>query len=356
MAKFEVVGDIERNGKTFTVLKGIRGTVFSDRNAETKFTDLDGEFFHEKTWFGDDYGITRKFLMYDHGQNDLSNEFAIPNPVIGVAELKSVDASARWFEVELDKANEMYPAIMELNNLGLLGVSSRTLPGKGICIKSADGAIDNWPEVELSFTTTPADPRTRFSDEEIVTLKSIMTKYLPRIEKATPQEPVAVEEEQKDASLYLSINADLDNASAMDVVEAAIDAAADAGTSPAASIDEAAIISMLAGLVETALNPWKAKLEETEKKTAALEARNEELEKAIVTVKDHVVALKKDIGKSTADYLRGLSGGAKNVAIDILTNGKPVPTKEEKTSTTPPPAQPTGVRTAFANGYAPGSR
>jgi len=186
MAKFEVVGDITRGEKTFTVLKGARLTVFSKPDDEKKIKDVDKQYFSERTQFGDEYGITRKFLMYDHGKNDLSNElaeFIMPNPVVGAIEITGKDAGQRCVQIELDKANVAYPYILELNNLGVLGLSSRTLDGKGVAEFAPDGEILRWPEVEGSLTVMPADARTRFNANEVRSINSLAGRYLTRIEK-----------------------------------------------------------------------------------------------------------------------------------------------------------------------------
>jgi hypothetical protein len=330
MAKFEVVGDIERNGKTFTVLKGIRGTVFSDKDADQKFKDLDGDYFHKSTWFGDDYGITRKFLMYDHGQNDLTNEFPIPDPIIGIAEFKFADDVARWFEVELDKANVMYPAIMELNNLGLLGASSRTLPGKGIMQKSADGALDRWPEFELSFCTVPADARTRYEESDLVTLKSVLSKYLPRIEKLAPQETPtspAEDDTKKDGSFYISIDGELSPDGIAGILNAASEGV---DTEPESGMmSQEQMNAYLMGLVEELINPWKMKVEALEKQVTDLEAMK--LPDVLLDHKKGIEKIAKGFSLSVADAVRKMTDA------EIAAARGSVP--ETKIQETPPPAE-----------------
>lgn len=161
--------------------------------------DLTGEYFSEKTWFGDEL-LTEKFAVYDHGLTELQNEFADyapPNPILGVMKFLEKNDRGRYFKLEIEKAHEYHDLVMELHRLGMLGASSRTLPGAKMKTVEPDGHITRWPEVEISLTGTPAEARTAYSPEDLAAIKSVIKSHLlPRLEKKAviPEEVMPVPE------------------------------------------------------------------------------------------------------------------------------------------------------------------
>lgn len=178
MGRLELV----RQDEKVTVLKGLL-TPFGSPDK----TDLAGEFFDENTWFGDEYGITVKFAVYDHAINDLQNPFseagAPPDPILGSCKFIEKDARGRWFEFEIQRANEYHDYVMALHAMNRLGASSRTLPGKGV--KEMDpivkGRIAKWPEVEGTLTPTPCESDTAFTDEDYAAVVGAMKTYAPNL-------------------------------------------------------------------------------------------------------------------------------------------------------------------------------
>lgn len=177
MGRIEIV----RQDDNVTVLKGM-ATVFGSPER----LDLSGEFFDAETWFGDDK-IKEKFAIYDHAINDVQNPYADegapPDPIIGVAKFIEKDARGRWFEFEIERANEYHDYIMELHRLNRLGTSSRTLPGKGVKVMDpkVKGRIAKWPEVEVTLTPTPCDDATAFSEEDYAAVVGAMKSFAPKL-------------------------------------------------------------------------------------------------------------------------------------------------------------------------------
>jgi hypothetical protein len=180
MGRLELV----RQDDKVTVLKGLL-TPFGSPSK----TDLSGEFFDENTWFGDEYGITTKFAIYDHAINELQNPYsdgAPPNPVLGVCKFVEKDARGRWFEFEIERANEYHDYVMALHAMNRLGASSRTLPGKGVKVMDPEvkGRIAKWPEVEGTLTPTPCESDTAFTEEDYAAVVGAMKTYAPDLYKA----------------------------------------------------------------------------------------------------------------------------------------------------------------------------
>lgn len=176
MGRLELV----RQDDQVTVLKGM-ATAFGSPARK----DLAKEFFDKDTWFGDEYGIDKKFLIYDHAVNDMQNPHSVagapPDPILGVAKYIETDERGRWFEFEIKRANEYHDYVMALHAMNRLGTSSRTLPGIGV--KEMDehvpGRIKKWPEVEVTLTPTPCDDATAFTEEDVVAVIGAMKTYAP---------------------------------------------------------------------------------------------------------------------------------------------------------------------------------
>lgn len=129
--------------------------------------DFHGEWFDSETSEMDSIfkSVGKLPFLYDHAMDG-----AIKTSVVGLVDVLESDDIGLWYEAQLDKANEYIDAIQQLSQKGVLGTSSGTLSGALNVEKS--GRIARWPIVEISATTTPADPRQR-TERPINELKSI---------------------------------------------------------------------------------------------------------------------------------------------------------------------------------------
>ncbi len=123
--------------------------------------DFYGEFFTEKTDFGDSFFKTR-YSTYDHlpppwAANPFSSRVLRTEP-IGTAVLDASTEEGRWFLVEIAKAQEYHEYFIELAKMGILGASTQCLPGSNTVMP--DGEITAWFETEIALTVQPADPNT----------------------------------------------------------------------------------------------------------------------------------------------------------------------------------------------------
>lgn len=135
--------------------------LLSTRFGSAAKKDVHGEYFDDKTDFGDQFGVTVKFLMYDHHLNFLLNEEAEPSDlmIVGTAKFDGVDAEGRWYNVELDRSHKYHEMILKLQEAGLLGTSTQCYIGSKM-VNPETGYISRWIESEVSLTPTPADSET----------------------------------------------------------------------------------------------------------------------------------------------------------------------------------------------------
>lgn len=263
----------------------VLATAFHEKNPY----DLTGEYFSQETYFGDDK-LKQKFAVYDHALNELQNEladYAPPDPILGVATFLEKNDTGRWFEVELDRANAYHDFVMELHKRGRLGVSSRTLPGSKMKSVTADGHITRWPEVEISLTPTPAEPRTAYSAADFEAIKSVMHSHLlPRLEKKS------FDAEKKDDAGTAVADTPVD-----EKVQALLDSVGDEAPvlQPDPLVDEVAQLRAKNEELEAQLKQQADLLAEMQKSLTALVGRVESTEKAVVKNTEFVTGKMTDI-------------------------------------------------------------
>jgi len=118
-----------------------------------KGRDLEGEWFSGATdfkldWFPDE----GRPALYDHGINP-----AIKADVIGRQIEKRIDPEVGIFTtVQLNMAHKYSSAILSLVEDGKLGFSSGAM--KHLAKVNRSGHIEQWPWVEQTLTTVPANP------------------------------------------------------------------------------------------------------------------------------------------------------------------------------------------------------
>jgi hypothetical protein len=299
-----VIEIIDQNDKS-TTLK-VMATYFD----KEKPYDLSGEYFSPETWFGDEL-LTEKFAIYDHGLTELQNEladYAPPNPILGVMKFLEKNDRGRYFKLEIEKAHEYHDFIMELHSLGLLGASSRTLPGKHVKSVDANGHITRWPEVEISLTGTPAEARTAYTPEELSAYKgAIKSHLLPHLEKRAvdPADKKSDAVEEKPAAEPLP---DLEAEVERILADApAVEPTMENETVAALS---AAIVA-LQGELAAQKSAHEAAMAEMKTAMTALISRVDGAEKGVVKNAEFVAQKMNDLKKSAAgdsDIARGILG------------------------------------------------
>lgn len=138
--------------------------------------DLQGDTFLSDTdfWLGDG----SKPILYDHGLNT-----RLGLAVIGKSVLFEVKQDGLWIEAELNKHYSYLEEVRKLIEKGVLGWST----GSAKHLVRYDGhIIKTWPIVEVSLTTTPAEPRTLGVSE----LRAIAPDLLPQdLSISQPEKP-----------------------------------------------------------------------------------------------------------------------------------------------------------------------
>lgn len=133
--------------------------------------DLTGEYFTAETETLWDGAETRPAL-YHHGMDN-----TIGGTLLGKGWVKGqVDEVGAWVETQLNMRNRYENAIYDLVKAGKLGLSSGT--AAHMVQRGDDGKLIRWPVVEISFTPTPAEPRT-----SVVPLKSIEIENLLEVKQ-----------------------------------------------------------------------------------------------------------------------------------------------------------------------------
>lgn len=121
-------------------------------------SDLVGDVFTRETDVGN-RSLKNLPVLYDHGMASFKGR-------IGKVTDSAVDEIGHWFEAELDKSSQYAQQVVELVRKGALGLSTRALD---TLVEREGGILKTWYPVEISLTTTPAEPRTKLH----LTLKSI---------------------------------------------------------------------------------------------------------------------------------------------------------------------------------------
>jgi hypothetical protein len=134
--------------------------------------DMDGEFFHDKTYYGA-HGGDGVDTFFHHclpvkGLPDEMNE-ELSGHVFPTAKASKTDKGI-FFEVILDMADDYEKQVYAAAKAGKMGFSTGSAAHT---VKRSDGgSIDRWIISELSFTPKPAEPRNKvvalksFQDEE----------------------------------------------------------------------------------------------------------------------------------------------------------------------------------------------
>ena len=113
--------------------------------------DLYGESFVASTDFSLDWFPENRPLLYEHGLDD-----AIGASPVGAVKAIDEREEGLWIQAQLKKSHDYYAAISELIDDGALGFSSGSVPH---LVKVGDGGvIRKWPIIEVSLTTSPANP------------------------------------------------------------------------------------------------------------------------------------------------------------------------------------------------------
>lgn len=314
--------------------------------------DFSGEFFHEKTDFGDMAGIKTKFGFYEHNINPMVNPHQAPavHAFLGKSTFDKIDESGRWVLFEIERSNEYLPIVQELYKQNRLGASTQAYYGTKSVDPSVPGKIDSWWESEVSLTPTPDNPDTIFTEAELKALvKSVAAPAVyERLYKTVAELPV---EAKAEADIYVSISADVASESVggiVDQVEALLAAAPDAP--PEMDIMECIAVALApinAMLAEMMMYKSKAEAELVEMK-AAHAKEIEDLKAGLKTTATFVNKKMTDLYKTAQD----MSQKERDIfALPDLTK-----------TITPPPAppqeytyQPRRAQGAFGD-TAPGAR
>lgn len=136
--------------------------LFSDASR----TDLSGDYFATDTdtmWEGQE---TRPAL-YHHGM-----DVKLQGTLVGTGWRKDrVDEVGIWVEEQLDLRDQYEKAIFGMAKAGKLGLSSGT--AGHMIQREPDGKLVRWPIVEISFTPTPAEPRTAVTPLKSVDITNV---------------------------------------------------------------------------------------------------------------------------------------------------------------------------------------
>jgi HK97 family phage major capsid protein len=133
-------------------------------------TDLTGEWFTAKTYFGARDGDGADTLFH-HGMPVKSGLEGLADRLLKPLKTRK-DEVGVWAETVLDMADEYERTIYQLVEAGKLGWSSGA-PGHMVR-KLETGEITRWPIAEGSLTPTPAEPRNR-----VLSLKALDTDAAP---------------------------------------------------------------------------------------------------------------------------------------------------------------------------------
>ena len=116
------------------------GLIYGDK-------DLEGDTFTNTT----DYMLdgNSPIVLYDHAQEIKS--------VLGKVTNIKADDKGLWMEAQLQKASDYAKQVISLIEDGKLGYSTGSVAH---LVERLKGNIKRWPIYELSFTPTPAEPRT----------------------------------------------------------------------------------------------------------------------------------------------------------------------------------------------------
>ncbi len=138
------------------------GVLFSDPSQK----DLSGDYFTPETetmWEGQE---TRPAL-YHHGLDGY-----VGSRLLGKGWQKAhIDDIGVWVETQLDLRDQYEKAVFGLAKAGKLGLSSGT--AGHMIQREPDGKLVRWPIVEISFTPTPAEPRTAVAPLKSVDITNI---------------------------------------------------------------------------------------------------------------------------------------------------------------------------------------
>ena len=136
--------------------------LFSDISAP----DIQGDYFTAATetlWDGQE----RRPALYHHGLDATLNGRLLGN---GWAKAR-IDDVGLWVETQLNLRDQYENAIYNLIKAGKLGLSSGT--AAHMVQRAPDGQLTRWPVVEISFTPTPAEPRTSVAPIKSISLKTL---------------------------------------------------------------------------------------------------------------------------------------------------------------------------------------
>lgn len=120
------------------------GVVFGGR-------DLTGDTFTAETDFGLDRSPVGMPVFYNHTLHPI-----IKTRIGSVKEVAPDDVGL-FFQLELDTSNEYLEEILKLAQEGRVGLSTGTASH---LMRSENNVIKSWHLMEVSLTTTPAEPRT----------------------------------------------------------------------------------------------------------------------------------------------------------------------------------------------------
>lgn len=136
---------VKSSGDVYT-LAGY-GVVYGGRDIEREYFTPETDF-----WLDTFKGI-RWPVLYQHGANE-----HLGKSRLGEVVDRFSDEVGLFLRTEIRKAHEYAEAVASLASEGLLGYSTGSV--SHLMEKAADGRILTWPIVEVSLTTTPAEPRT----------------------------------------------------------------------------------------------------------------------------------------------------------------------------------------------------
>lgn len=138
--------------------------------------DLDGEAFGPDTDFAFDWFPEEgRPVIYEHGL-----EGAMKTALVGRQIERVAQDVGHWVKVQLDKRNRYYEAIAKMVREGKLAFSSGSL--SHLVEVEDSGSIKTWPWVELSLTTTPANP-----DAAVYSVKSSdAIEHIAAVKSAVP--------------------------------------------------------------------------------------------------------------------------------------------------------------------------
>ena len=118
---------------------------------DEKHKDLQGDYFTAKTEYWLDAYPTLPAL-YNHGQDS-----TLKSSIIGMVQTIKPDVNGLWVEAQYNRRSQYVSRIQKMVADGILSWSSGSV---GHLVKRrSNGEITDWPIVEISLTTDPAEPR-----------------------------------------------------------------------------------------------------------------------------------------------------------------------------------------------------